>query len=407
MNPLGIVLSNVNIEDIKPYAKNPRKNDKAVIEVKKSIEECGYRSPIIVDENMVILAGHTRWKALKELGWKKVPKVIQYDDLTPKMKDKYRVRDNKTSEFAEWDYETLTQEFEQEELLEMGFDVKDLPQEEIVEDEAPPVPETPRTVKGDIYQLGKHRLICGDSTISTDVYKLLQGKEPYLMVTDPPYGVDYDANWRNEAARNSENMGNRAIGAGAIGKVENDNNADWSKAWVLSPSSVAYVYHAGIYSGVVQKSLENCNFNIRSQIIWVKNNFAISRGDYHWKHEPCWYAVKKGNKGNWASDRKQTTVWEIDKPQKSETGHSTQKPIECMARAIRNHDGDVYDPFCGSGSTLIACEQLARKCYAIEISEKYCDVIVQRWVNLTGGEVILNGKEVEWHKNSTETTHGS
>jgi DNA modification methylase len=209
-----------------------------------------------------------------------------------------------------------------------------------------------------------------------------------LIVTDPPYGVVYDANWRNEADR----ANGRPIGAMATMKVNNDDNAYWSETWSLSPSKVAYVWHAGRHAKTVQESLEACEFIIRSQVIWVKNNIVISRGDYHWKHEPCWYAVKKGNKGNWAGDRKQTTVWDIDKPLKSETGHSTQKPVECMARPIKNHDGDVYDPFLGSGTTMVAAHQLNRKCYGMEIDPKYCQVIIERMRKLDPNiEIKKNG----------------
>lgn len=390
----------LNIDSIKPYGRNPRKNDKAVEAVIKSINSTGYISPVIIDENNEILAGHTRVKGLKKIGKTEID-VLRVTGLTKEQKDDYRILDNKTGEVAEWDFDILMEDFDKDHLLDLGFSIKDLPMDDTVEDEAPPVPEIPKTVKGDLYELGNHRLLCGDSTIITDVEKLLQGKEPYLMVTDPPYGVEYDANWRNEAARHSDGMGNRKIGAGAVGKVQNDDRADWSDAWKISPSSVAYIWHAGKYAGkyagVVSKSLEDSGFEIRSQIIWAKSNFAISRGDYHWKHEPCWYAVKKGCKGNWAGDRSQTTLWEIDKPQKSETGHSTQKPVECMLRPIKNHDGDVFDPFLGSGTTLIACEQINRKCYGIELDEKYTDVCVQRWVNFTKQTKIkLNGKEIEW-----------
>lgn len=215
------------------------------------------------------------------------------------------------------------------------------------------------------------------------------------MVTDPPYGVNYDADWRNHAARTSPGMGNRAIGAGAVGKVSNDDNSDWSQSWALSPSKVAYIWHAGKYASVVENSLLINDFEIRSQIIWNKNHFAISRGDYHWQHEPCWYAVKKGSKGNWAGDRKQTTVWEIDKPQKSETGHSTQKPVLCMGKPIGNHDGDVYDPFIGSGTTMVAAHQLNRKCYGMEIDPKYCQVIIDRMRKLDPGIVINRRKTHE------------
>ncbi|MBK9963121.1 MAG: site-specific DNA-methyltransferase [Saprospiraceae bacterium] len=240
---------------------------------------------------------------------------------------------------------------------------------------------------GDLFEIGEHRLLCGDSTDSDAVAKLLNNKEPYLMVTDPPYGVVYDASWRDDVLSEGET-------GRAKGKVKNDDKADWTEVWALSPAKVAYVYHADKFSGIVQKSLEDCDFDIRCQIVWVKSHFAIGRGDYHYKHEPCWYAVKKGNKGNWASDRKQTTVWEIAKPQKSETGHSTQKPIECMAKAIANHDGDVHDPFLGSGSTMVAAHQLNRKCYGMELDPKYCQVIVDRMLKLDPALIIKKNGEI-------------
>jgi DNA modification methylase len=204
------------------------------------------------------------------------------------------------------------------------------------------------------------------------------------MVTDPPYGVEYDAKWREDAGVN---------GPGAAkGKVLNDDRADWTEAWALFPGDVAYVWHAGLYASTVAESLIKCGFNMRSQIIWAKSNFAMSRGDYHWQHEPCWYAVKKAAKGHWAGDRKQTTIWNIPKPQKSETGHSTQKPVECMKRPIENNSSigqAVYEPFSGSGTTIIACEMTGRVCYAIELNPAYVDIAVKRWEQFTGQKATL------------------
>lgn len=181
-------------------------------------------------------------------------------------------------------------------------------------------------------------------------------------------------------------MRNR-VGAGAIGKVLNDHNADWSKAWQLFPGDVAYIWHGGALGNVVADSLLNNNFEIRSQIIWAKNHFAISRGDYHWQHEACYYVVRKGKVGHFVGDRKQTTLWQIDKPLSRETGHSTQKPVACMQRPIENNSNKgqiVYDPFLGSGTTVIAAENTGRVCYGVELNPKYCDVIVKRWENYTG-----------------------
>ena len=186
----------------------------------------------------------------------------------------------------------------------------------------------------------------------------------------------------------------KPIGARAVGKVVNDDRADWREAWALFPGSVAYIWHAGTKAGIVQDSLAACGFETRSQIIWAKNNFAIGRGHYHCKHEPCWYAVRKGSTGHWAGDRKQTTVWNIDKNLKSETGHGTQKPVECMQRPIENNSSPgqaVYEPFSGSGTTIIAAERSGRSCHAIELSPKYVDVAIKRWQDFTGARATLDG----------------
>lgn len=210
------------------------------------------------------------------------------------------------------------------------------------------------------------------------------------MVTDPPYGVEYDPEWREGA--------DLGVGKRSKGKVENDDRVDWTEAYCLFPGDIAYVWHAGVFTGDVAVNLINIDFQIRAQIIWSKQHFVLSRGAYHWKHEPCWYAVRKGKKSFWCGDRTQSTVWDIannnsfGNSKKEETwGHGTQKPVECMARPIRNHgdkNDSVYDPFLGSGTTLIAAEQLGRKCFGIEISPSYCDVILTRWSNFTGKEPV-------------------
>lgn len=257
----------------------------------------------------------------------------------------------------------------------------------------PEEPAQPVSCLGDLWLLGRHRLLCGDSTEAEDVARVLGEVRPHLMVTDPPYGVDYDPNWRNERARKSEGMGNRAIGAGAVGVVKNDDRADWREAWALFPGDVAYVWFASLFAPVAANSLIAANFDLRSLIIWDKTRLIIGRSDYHWQHEPCWYAVQKTKTGHWSGDRKQTTVWAIPH-QKSETGHGTQKPVECMKRPIENNSSPgqaVYEPFSGSGTTIIAGEMMGRSVHAIEIDPVYIDVAVLRWEKFTGLQATLDG----------------
>jgi DNA modification methylase len=243
----------------------------------------------------------------------------------------------------------------------------------------PPAPVTSR--RGDAWLLGAHRLVCGDATDPADVALALAGAAPHLMVTDPPYGVSYDPGWRVKVGK----------GAFAVGTVLNDDRADWHAAWALFPGDIAYVWHGALHASLVEESLKASGFLTRSQIIWDKGRLIISRGHYHWRHEPCWYAVRKGRTARWAGDRKQMTVWQFPH-RRSETGHGTQKPLEAMRRPILNHTvpGDrVYDPFVGSGTTIIAAEELGRICHAIELDPVYVDVAVRRWEALTGRTAVL------------------
>jgi DNA modification methylase len=264
------------------------------------------------------------------------------------------------------------------------------PQPEVVEDEIPDAATVlARCKPGDLWLLGRHRLLCGDSTKAEDVARLLAGRVPFIMVTDPPYGVEYDPAWRNEAAA----KGLISFAARREGKVENDERLDWTPSYQLFPGHVAYVWHAGRFAADLVLNLRDAEFEIRTQIIWRKPAFAISRGHYHWQHEPCWYAVRSQGSAKWCGDRSQSTVWDISNrvDQADNSNHGTQKPVECMARPIRNHgakDDDVYDPFLGSGTTIIAAEQLSRRCYGIEISPNYCDVILARWEKLSGEKAV-------------------
>lgn len=248
------------------------------------------------------------------------------------------------------------------------------------------MPEFGAPKRGDVFELGRHRLACGDARDPAIARLALGAFVPRLMITDPPYGVNYDPAWRDDP-RLHPFVGERRA-ALATGKVLNDDRADWREAWRWFPGDVAYVWHSSLYGAIVEASLADAGFRTRSQIIWDKGRLIISRGHYHWRHEPCWYAVRKGATAGWTGDRKQTTVWTIPH-RRSETGHAAQKPILCMERPMLNHGrpGDaVYDPFVGSGTTIMAAEGLDRIACAVELDSTYCAMTVERWANATGGK---------------------
>jgi DNA modification methylase len=260
----------------------------------------------------------------------------------------------------------------------------------------PLVPPNPCVLPGDLWLLGKHRLLCGSATVAEDVKRVLDGEKPALMVTDPPYGVNYDPEWRNRSGLNAW------AALVQVGTVDADHRNDWTEAWKLFPGDVAYVWHAGKFAGEVQASLAAADLLPRSQIIWRKPHFAIGRGDYHWRHEPCWYCVRKGKKSNWRGGRKQTTVWDIlgfqvagGHRDEAKTGHGTQKPLDCMGIPIANNSAPgelIYDPFVGSGTTIMAADTQARRCAAIDINPGYVEVCIQRWQDFTGKSATLDGR---------------
>ena len=385
-----------------PYARNAKKHDASqVAKLAGSIREFGFNNPVLIDKDNGIIAGHGRVMAAQSLSLETVP-CIRLGHLTDTQRRAYILADNRLAEIGGgWDEEMLKLELADlaaldVDVTEIGFGAEDLADLEMEDeagtsdadaepqiDKADELREKWGVEPGQLWELGDHRLLCGDSTKKEDVEKALGGASPLLMVTDPPYGVEYDAGWRNKAKR----ADGTPIGASAVGKVTNDGRADWREAWELFKGDVAYVWHAMKTQHSVALSLIESNLEIRAEIVWAKSSLVISQGHYHPQHESCFYAVRKSATGHWKGDRKQTTLWQIDKPQKSDTGHSTQKPIECMARPIRNHDSEfVYEPFSGSGTTIIACEQLGRKCRAIEISPAYVAVAIQRWVDATGKE---------------------
>jgi DNA modification methylase len=386
------------IERLLPYAANARTHpDEQIVQIAGSIAEFGFNVPCLVDDRGVLIAGHGRILAAKRLGLQQVP-VIRLGHLTDAQARAFRLADNRIALNAGWDDELLSAELER--LKEDGFplDLLGFAEDELDrllyglvegdgpedEDEIPEPPAEPLTRPGDVWLLGKHKLLCGDATKAANVDKLMAGVVPHLMVSDPPYGVEYDPAWRNEAGVSA---------TARTGKVTNDDRADWREAWALFPGDVAYVWHAGVHARAVADSLEACGFQVRSQIIWVKPRFVLGRGDYHWQHEPCFYAVRKGVNGHWQGARDQSTVWQIGHSgdEDEATAHGTQKPVECMRRPIVNNSqrGDlVYDPFAGSGTTIIAAENTGRVCLALEIDPRYCDVIVERWQRFAGGKAV-------------------
>ncbi len=391
-------------ERLKVYDRNARKHPPQQLkQLRSSFQKYGQVWPVLVRADGTIIAGHGRFEAAKAEGYTEI-RVIVASGWSEEQCRAFALLDNQVPENAEWDKELLGVElYELRErgidLSELGFDIDTVDallapkgnDGQTDPDSAPPVPAVPVSKRGDLWILGRHRLLCGDSTLAEDVSRVLGGIKPHLMVTDPPYGVKYDPAWREGA--------DLGVGQRSKGKVANDDRADWREAWALFPGHVAYVWHGGLHSAVVQESLKAHDFEVRAQIIWVKQHFVLSRGDYHWQHEPCWYAVR--GRGHWKGDRKQTTVWEIKNnnsfgnAEKEKTwGHGTQKPVECMRRPIENNSSPgqaIYEPFSGSGTTVIAAEMTGRSVHAVEIDPAYVDVAVKRWQEFTGEKAKLEG----------------
>ena len=365
------------LKELKPYLNNPRHNSKAVPAVKESILKFGFKVPLVIDKNNVIVCGHTRFYASKEIGLETVPCIIA-DDLTEEQINAFRLVDNRTSEFADWDFEKLAEElseladFDLEEFkfddLMAGVTTEFLKENDVKEDDydaEPPV--EPKTKYGDIYQLGSHRLMCGDSTKEEDVKKLMNGEKADLLLTDPPYNVDYSA--KNKFL-NKFNKGNHVQR-----HIINDNkSSNEFYTFLLKVFQNIYnVLNAGGSFYVFYPHTEYINFHnalndsllvVHQSLVWCKNNLVLGMNDYQYKHEPIFYGWK-GGKHKWFSDRSQTTVLNFDKPLKNDL-HPTMKPISIISYLLKNNTNSefnkVLDCFGGSGSTLIACEQLDRNC---------------------------------------------
>lgn len=424
----------ISLEQIQPYENNPRNNDEAVDYVANSIREFGFKVPIVVDSNGTIIAGHTRYKAAKQLGLESAPCVVA-DDLTDEQVKAFRLADNKVSEIATWDYEALNIE-----LCEiMGIDMEDFgfselefdeDQDEIDlvdEDEYTDQVDDPICKKGDIWILGEHRLMCGDSTNKADVAKLMNGNISDLLLTDPPYNIALLYNMSENDIKTLKRRKDGKVVKNDCFENDNDfisflthafNNAIEN----MKDGAVFYIWHAQNQAFNFLQSCKNAKMEIRQTLIWNKNIHVLGRQDYHWKHEPCLYGWKEGAAHYFIDDRTQSTVFEDSKPdikkmKKSEMQqlleeifsdkvsttiinedkpsrsdeHPTMKPLKLMGRQIANSSKKgwlVLDLFGGSGSTMMACEQLGRRCYTMEIDPHYCDVIIDRWQRLTGKTAV-------------------
>jgi DNA modification methylase len=405
-----------HIEELKPYERNARTHSKEqVAQIAASMREFGWTFPLLITEAGGVIAGHGRIEGAKliygeggrirfidgsEIPPGTVPTITAIGWSKAQIRA-YIIADNKLAENAGWDNKLLSLELS--DLRDLNFDLSltGFNPDEIAAflapkteagltdpDDVPETPSEPVTRKGDVWVLGQHRVMCGDSTSADDVAKLLGPVKPHLMITDPPYGVEYNAKRRSITSGDGSQR--------ATGAVLNDDRADWREAWALFPGSVAYVWHGMLTANVVQASLEACEFKLRAQIVWRKARAAISPANMNLKgagyspqHECCFYMLK--GDAHWSGGRSQTTIWEIDHT-KSETGHSTQKPVECMRRPMENNSSPgqaVYEPFSGSGTTIIAGEMTGRAVLAMELNPAYVDVAVTRWAQFTGLTPVL------------------
>jgi len=369
----------VKITSIKSNPNNPRiiKDDKFDKLVKSIIElpEMAEVRPIICNKDMIVLGGNMRLKAMKKAGWKEVPvKIVDWDEEKQRQ---FIIKDNVSG--GEWDWEMLANEWDANELQEWGLDLPDFDntKELEAEDDDYEIPDEVKTdiVLGDLFEIGEHRLLCGDSTDSDQVGKLMDGALADMCHTDPPYNINYEGGSKKRK------------------KIANDKLEDFPKflydvyttiSTVLKKGGAIYVWHASSETHNFIQQFLDAGFLFKSYIVWNKNNSTFGRSDYHWKHEPCIYGWLDGASHKWYGDRKQTTVWDIERPSRSDE-HPTMKPIPLCSKPLQNSSAVgniVLDVFLGSGSTMVAAHQLKRKCYGMELDPKYCQVIVERMLKL-------------------------
>ena len=390
-----------DITSIKPYENNPRKLSETAIEkVAMSLKEYGFRQPIVVDKDRVIVAGHTRFRASKKLGLKQVPISI-IDNLTEEQINAYRIADNRTAEESEWDNELLKMEIKELEAKDFKLDLLGFNDEQLNdilfeekqgltdEDEVPETPEEPISKLGDIWKLGNHRLICGDSTKSEDFDKLMQNEKANVVYTDPPYNINY-GNIKHEKFKM------RDIKNDSMDKFQyREFCTKFIENLKQRCDGIFYCWGAQGKDGRLLFTILDDYLHNSTTIMWYKDQFTLGRGKYHNQYEPCWFGWNKSGE-SFIDDRKLVNVWNHKRPKKSDL-HPTMKPIELIEIGLTHStkiDDIVLDCFLGSGSTLIACEKLKRICYGMELDPKYCDVIIKRWENFTGKKAELeNGQK--------------
>ena len=392
------------ISRLTPYDRNPRKNDKAVERMCASIREFGFAVPILAQSSGAVVDGHLRLKAGVKLGLAEVP-VILCDGWTDAQVKAFRLMVNRSVGWAEWDMDALAVEFAELKGMDFdlaltGFDMREIDALTLhanpAEDDVPPVPEVPVSRLGDLWLLGGHRLLCGDSTKAEDVARLMCERKAGLMNTDPPYGVDYSelANSKNpDSAKKHRDIANDELKDGAFQDFLEKAIRAALPHFTKNPA--IYLWHPMLTQGAfaaAAAAAAAAAVLIHRQIVWVKPSLIMGRGDYHWRHELCFYGWIQGNRPDWLQGRDQDTVWSIGR--ENDGIHPTQKPVELFRRPILNHltAGAVcYEPFGGSGSQFAAAELTGRVCCGLELDPAYCDVIVTRWQNLTGKAATLDG----------------
>ena len=379
------------IDSIRPYEPNPRLNDDAVKAVARSIQEFGFRQPIVVEEDNVIIVGHTRYKAAMKLGLAEVPVHVAVG-LTPEQARAYRIADNQSATLSAWDDVKLVEELMALQSAGVDLDITGFSADELMRlmepstpegqtdpDDIPAVPDDPETKPGDLWLLGNHRLLCGDATQASDLTRLLDGKQADLLLTDPPYGVAYVGKTADQLTIQNDDLDDEPYRLFLT-------QAFQSAVGHLRPGGSFYVWHADSRGLVVRQSVLDAGLEVRQCLVWVKNCMVLGRQDYQWKHEPSLYGWREGAAHTWLAGRDLTTVLEFDRPSRS-ADHPTTKPVELIRHLIANscpRVGIVLDSFGGSGSTLIAAEQEGRRAYLVEIDPHYCDVIFRRWEQFTG-----------------------